>query len=123
MVQVVEDKIEPRENKSMNFWKGKQQIKNCNLTMDEHKLEVVEKTIFLGLLLGYNLNFKNHFEELLNSIKGLYIKLLNLKSKNFKVTSRTIINLYKTFIRSRFEYSNSAICFLNKSNLQNLEQI
>ena len=114
--------MNPGKTKVINFWKGKQQIKSCNLTMNEHKLEVVEKTRFLCLLLKYNLNF-NHFEELLNSIKGLYIKLLNLKSKNFKVTSRTIVNLYKTFIRSRFEYSNSAICFLNKSNLQNLEQI
>ena len=91
--------------------------------MNVHKLELVEKTRFLGLLLDYNLNFKNHFEELLNSIKGLYIKLLNLKSKNVKVTSRTIINLYKTFIRSRFEYGNSTTCFLNKSSLLNLEQI
>ena len=49
--------------------------------------------------------------------------MLNLKSKNFKVTSRTIINLYKTFIRSRSEYGNSATCFLNKSNLLNLDQI
>ena len=91
--------------------------------MNGHKLEVVEKTKFLGLLLDYNLNIKNHFEELLNSIKGLYIKLLNLKSKNFKVTSRTMINLYKTFIRSRSESGNSATCFLNKSNLLNLGNI
>ena len=49
--------------------------------MNVHKLELVEKTRFLGLLLDYNLNFKNQFEELLNSIKGLYVKLLNLKSK------------------------------------------
>ena len=116
-------RLKPGKTKVMNFWKGKQQIKNCSLTMNGHKLEIVEKTRFLGLLLDYNLNFKNHFEELLNSIKGLYIKLLNLKSKNFKVTSRTIINLYKTFIRNLFEYGNSATCFLNKSNLQNLEQI
>ena len=54
-------------------------MKNCSLTMNGHKLEVVEETKFLGLLLDYNLNFKNHFEELLNSTKGLYIKLLNLK--------------------------------------------
>ena len=68
-------------------------MKNCSLTMNGHKLEVVQKTKFLGLLLDYNLNFKNHFEELLNSIKGLYIKLLNLKSKSFKVKIRTIIDL------------------------------
>ena len=54
--------------------------------MNGPKLEAVEKTRFLGLLLDYNLNFKNHFEELFNSTKGLNIKLLNLKSKNFKVT-------------------------------------
>ena len=69
------------KTKVINFWKGKQQIKNCNLTMNVHKLELVEKTRFLGLLLDYNLNFKNQFEELLNSIKGLYVKLLNLTSK------------------------------------------
>ena len=89
--------------------------------MNGHKLEVVEKTKFLGLLLDYNINFKNHFEELLNSMKGLYIKLLNLKSKNFKATSQTIINLHLT--SSQIEYGNSATCFLNKSKLMNLEQI
>ena len=116
-------RLNPGKTKVMNFWKRKQQIKNCNLTMNGHKLKVVEKTKFLGLLLDYNLNFKNHFEELLNSIKGLYVKLLNLKSKNFKVPPRTIINLFKTLIRSRIEYGNSATCFLSKSNLLNLEQI
>ena len=49
--------------------------------------------------------------------------MLNLKSKNFKVTSRTIINLYMTFIRSWFGCGNSTTCFLNKSNILNLEQI
>ena len=34
-----------------------------------------------------------------------------------------MINLYKTFIRSRSESGNPATCFLNKSNLLNLEQI
>ena len=116
-------RLNPGKTKVMNFWKRKQQITNCNLTKNGHKLEVVEKTKLLGLLLDYNLNFKNHFEELLNSIKGLYVKLLNLKSKNFKVPTRTIINLFKTFIRSRIEYGNSAACFLSISNLQNLGQI
>ena len=72
-------RLNPGKTKVMNFWKGKQQIKNCSLAMNGHKLEVVDNTRFLGLLSDYNLNFKNHFEELLNSIKDLYVKLLNLK--------------------------------------------
>ena len=116
-------RLNPGKTKVITFWKGKQQIKNCNLNMNCHKLEVLEKAKFLGLLLDFNLNLKDRFEELLNSTKGLYIKLLNLKSKNFKVTPHTINYLYKTFLRSLIEYGNSATCFLNKSNLVNLEQL
>ena len=44
-------RLNPGKTKVMNFWKRKQQIKNCNLTMNEHKLEVVEKIRFLNLLI------------------------------------------------------------------------
>ena len=69
--------------------------------MNDHKLEVVDKTKFLGLLLDYNLNCGNHIEEILNTAKAIYIKLYSLKSLNFRLTPSTIINLFKTFIRSR----------------------
>ena len=91
--------------------------------MNNHKFEVLYKIKFLGLLFEYNLNLGNHFEGILNSSKGLYVKLLSLKSKNFKLTPSTIINLYKTFIRSRIKYGNPATCFLNKSSLIKLEQL
>ena len=52
--------------------------------MNNHKLEVIYKIKFLGLLLDYNLNLGNHFEGILNSSKGLYVKVLSLKSKTLK---------------------------------------
>ena len=109
-------RLNPGKTKVTNIGKGKQQIKNCDLSMNDHKLEVVDK-------IDYNLNFGNHFQEILNPTKGLYIKLFSLKSINFKLTPPTIINLYKTFIRSCIEYGNSATCCLNKSSLVKLEQL
>ena len=82
--------------------------------MNIHKLEVIYKIKFLGLLLDYNLNLGNHFEGILNSSKGLYVKLLSLKSKNFKLTPSTIINLYKTFIRSSNQIWKSSYLFLKQ---------
>ena len=41
----------------INFWKSKHQIKNCHLHINDHKVEAVDKTKLLGLLLDYNLNF------------------------------------------------------------------
>ena len=84
-------RLNPGKTKVTNFGKGKQQTKNCDLSMNDHKLEVVDK-------IDYNLNFGNHFREILNSTKGFYVKLFSLKSMNFKLTPPTIINLYKTFI-------------------------
>ena len=94
-------RLNPGKTKVINFWKGKHQIKNCDLRMNDHNLEVVDKTKFLGLLLDYNLNCGNHIEEILNTAKAIYIKLYSLKSLNFRLTPSTIINLFKTFIRSR----------------------
>ena len=68
--------------------------------MNDQKLHVVHKTNFLVILLDYNLNFGNDFEEILNSAKDLYVKLFSLKLMNFKLTPPTIIDLYKAFIRS-----------------------
>ena len=82
----------------INFWKDKHQIKNCDLHMNDHKIEIVDKTRLLGLLLYYDLTFGNHIEEILNTTKGLYVKFLSLKSMNFRLTPSTIANLYKTFI-------------------------
>ena len=61
--------------------------------MNYHQLEVVDKIKFVGLLLECNLNLGNHFEDILNFTKGLYVKLLSLKSQNFKLTPPTVINL------------------------------
>ena len=50
-------KLNPGKTKVINFWKSKHQIKNCHLHMNDHKVEAVDKTKLLGLLLDYNLNF------------------------------------------------------------------
>ena len=96
-------RLDPGKTKVIHFGTDKQKIKNCDLSVNDHKLELKDKTKFLGLLLlDYRyLKFGNHFEEILNPAIGFYVKLFSLKSVNFKLTPPTIINLYKTFIRSR----------------------
>ena len=58
------------------------------------KLEVVDKTKFLCLLLDYNLNFENHIEEILSTTESISHKLYSLKSINLRRTPSTIVNLY-----------------------------
>ena len=45
-----------------------------------------------------------------------------LKTKSFRLTSTTAINLYKTILRSRIKYGNSVIGSLDKSCFIKLEQ-
>ena len=42
-------KLNPSKTKIISFWKNKHQVKNCEFTMNDHKLEVVNKTKFLGM--------------------------------------------------------------------------
>ena len=71
--------------------------------MNDHKLEVVDKTKFLGMLLDYYLNFVNHTKDKTNAGKEMYINLFSLKSKNFRLSAKIIINLYNTFPRSQIK--------------------
>ena len=47
-------RLNPGKTKVTNFGKGKQQIKNCDLSMNDHKLELVDK-------IDYNLIFGNPY--------------------------------------------------------------
>ena len=44
-------RLDPGKTKVIHFGKGKQKIKNCDLSVNDHKFEVKDKTKFLGLLL------------------------------------------------------------------------
>ena len=87
-------RLNPGKTEVINFWKDKHQIKNGDLCILNTKLEVVDKTKFLRLLLDYNLNFENHIEEILSTTESISHKLYSLKSINLRRTPSTIVNLY-----------------------------
>ena len=66
---------------------------------------------------------ENYSFNKINKSKGLYTKLLGLKSKNCYLSAKTVVNFYKTFLRSRIEYTSPAICSTDKSCFVKLEYL
>ena len=87
----------------MNFQKSKHQFYNCDLSMNEYKLKILDKTKFLRILVYDNLNFCDQIDNKSNTTNGMCSNFFGLILKNFCPSAKAIINLCETFFRSRIE--------------------
>ena len=77
-----------------------------NLKLYGKTLKVYPQVKFLGITFDFHLNFKKHFEEILDRCNSRYHRLRLLVNKNWGHSPATLIQIYKRCVRPIFEYGS-----------------
>ena len=75
-----------------------------NLELYGETLKICPQVNFLGITFDSQLNFKKHFEDILNSCNTRYHHLRLLADKKWGPSPSTLIQSYKQCVRQIFEY-------------------
>lgn len=78
---------------------------------------------FLGITFDSKLNFNKHFDEIVKSCEKRLNIIKILSCKSWKLQPRTLLNIYKSLIRSVIEYSSIIYPLISSSTLKRLEII
>ena len=95
---------------------------NTKLQLYGKKLTSYKEVKFLGVIFDQKLTFKKHMEIKSKEIQGTLHNIYKLKGKNYGPIQKTILQIYKTFIRSNFEYGNIALITSSDTTLFNWEK-
>ena len=93
------------------------------LVLGEHKIKVVEKTKFLGLIWDSKLNFKAHIEYLKKKCMKAMNILRVLAHSDWGADQSTLLHLYRALIRSKLDYGCIVYGSARKSYLEKLDPI
>ena len=77
-----------------------------NLKLYGETLKIYPQVKFLGITFDFQLNFKKHFEEILDCCNTRYHRSRLLVSKKWGPSPATIIQIYKQCVRPVFEYGS-----------------
>ena len=102
---------------------NKTYINNNPLTFQNTKIKPVNEAKFLGITFDKKLNFKKHIKNISTQAKVRSTKLKSLYNQKYGPCKKTMIRLFKIFIRPLFEYGNTAIITISDNNLAEWEQI
>ena len=120
-------KMAPEKCAYIIFSKNKksQHLEWLKLRLGEKSIpnESIEGIKFLGITLDRYCNFNKHIESLKSkSIDRINI-IKHLSSKKYCLNENTLIQLYKSIVRSVIDYSSIIVLICKKKNLANLEAI
>ena len=97
---------------------------NLYLGPDTLKQEKADSNMkFLGITFDKRLKFKTHFETIKNKVSTRISILKHLVHKAWRLSDLTLINIYKSLVRSVFDYSLCIFPLLSKSTQQKLESL
>ena len=103
-------KLNPLKTKVLHFSKGKHPLLDCNIKLDNVKLKAEKSVKFLGGIFDHKLTLEDHIKDKINNIKHVIANYYSLlRSKQYRIPDKIMINLYKIFIRSNFDYGNTAL--------------
>ena len=102
-------KLNPLKTKVLHFSKRKHPLLDCNIKMNDVKLKAEKIVKFLGVIFDHKLTFEEHIKDKIINTRQITSSFYSLKSKKYRIPERTMINLYKIFIRPNFEYGNTAL--------------
>ena len=77
-----------------------------NLKLYGETLKVYPQVKFLGITFDSQLNFKKHFEDILNCCNTRYHRLRLLANQKWGPSPATLIQIYKQCVRPIFEYGS-----------------
>ena len=75
-----------------------------NLKLNGETLKIYPQVKFLGITFDSQLNFKKHFEDILDRCNTRYYRLRLLANKKWGPSPSTLIQIYKQCVRPIFEY-------------------
>ena len=96
---------------------------NLKINLFKTRLEEVKNLTFLGLRFDQQLKFKEQVDYLIDKCSNRLNCLKVLSSKDFKLTTKTLVQIYSTLIRSVLEYSSMINCRISKKNYKKLQAI
>ena len=77
-----------------------------NLKLYGEKLKIYPQVKFLGIIFDSQLNFKKHYEDILDRCNTRYHRLRLLANKKWGPSPATLIQIYKQCVRPIFEYGS-----------------
>ena len=83
-------------------------INNNKININGQKINTTEQAKFLGITFDKNLTFKQHIKITNNRALNRTTKLKSIYNKNHGPSEKTMIRLYKIFVRPLFEYGTTA---------------
>ena len=100
-------KLNPGKTKVIIFSRSKLARKTeLNLKLYGETLKVYPQVKFLGITFDSQLNFKKHFEVILDHCNTRYHHLRPLANKKWGPSPSTLIQIYKQCVRPIFEYGS-----------------
>ena len=116
-------KLNPLKTKVLHFSERKRPLLECNIKLDNVKLEAEKSVKFLGVTFDHKLTFEDHIKDKIINTRHITSSFYSLKSKKYKIPQKTMINLYKIFIRPNFDYGNTALITADNKYIYKWEQI
>jgi hypothetical protein len=98
-------------------------IGNVHLTMYGNKIEREKETKFLGIKIDESLKFTSHIKKIEASCLNRINIIKVISHKSWKLTNKTLVNIYKCLIRSVMEYSCILLPLIRKDLVKKLKVI
>ena len=115
-------KLNPLKTKVLLFNKRKHPLLYCNIETDNVKLKAEKIVPFLSVIFDHKLTFEEHTKDKINNTRQIRSSFYSLKSKKYRIQEKTMINLYKIFIRPNIEYGNAALITADNKYIYKWEQ-
>ena len=98
-------KLNPEKTKVIIFSRSILARKTeLNLKLYGETLKIYPQVKFLGITFDSQLNFKKHFDDILDRCNTRYYRLRLLANKKWGPSPSTLIQIYKQCVRPIFEY-------------------
>ena len=108
-----------KKTKFMVFKPSQKRVSyDIQLLINDYKLDQVKETVFLGVILDENLNWKSEISHVANKVsKSIGI----IRKSNFYLSTKSLRTLYFSLVYPYFFYCNLVWASTYKSNLVRLE--
>ena len=89
--------------------------------LGDNEIQRVKKTKVLGLTMDEQLNYDQHTEEVLRSVRITWVTLCKLSNRQWGLKQQVMIYLIKTLIISKWSYAGHI--YMNKGNLEKINKL
>ena len=116
-------RLNPLKTKVLSFGKKKHPIMDCSVKIENIYLKPEKSVKFLDAIFDYKLTFDKNIKAKIHNTQHITSSFYSLKSHQYRIPDKTLINLYKIFIRSSFDYGNASLINAETKYVYKLEQI